>query len=81
MMRQILLAAATLVIGYVVGTISGYRAAVADYVENDAQTIEKVASSMYEQEEQEQVPETVSDSAEEVESAEASSGTGSRGFQ
>ena len=34
--------------GYILGTIGAYRAAVVDYVENDAETIEKVAHSMYE---------------------------------
>ena len=35
--------------GYILGTIGAYRAAVVDYVENDAQTLEKVAHSMYDE--------------------------------
>ena len=48
-MRYKLLTVASLVVGYIVGVIFGYRAAVADYVENDARTIRSLADSMYEE--------------------------------
>ena len=48
-MRYKLLTVASLAIGYIVGVVFGYRAAVADYVENDARTIRSLADSMYEE--------------------------------
>jgi uncharacterized protein YpuA (DUF1002 family) len=34
-------------IGYLAGVLFGYRAAVVDYVENDAKTIQSMAETMY----------------------------------
>jgi hypothetical protein len=42
--------------GYVAGSIFGYRAAVADYVENDARTIKQMAETMYDTVDQEELP-------------------------
>ncbi|EGQ44310.1 MAG: hypothetical protein J07AB43_00760 [Candidatus Nanosalina sp. J07AB43] len=46
-------------IGYVIGTVYGYRAAVVDYVENDANTIERIADTMYDTESFEDLPEAL----------------------
>lgn len=48
-MRYKLLTVASFIAGYIVGVIFGYRAAVADYVENDARTIRSMADTMYEE--------------------------------
>lgn len=48
MLRNIAKVVLGAAIGYVAGTVFGYRAAVVDYVENDAATIERMANSMYE---------------------------------
>lgn len=55
----LLLASITLIVGYVVGTIFGYRTAVVDYVENDAETIEEVADTMYGGSDDEDAEETI----------------------
>lgn len=56
-MRYKILAVGTFVVGYIFGSIYGYRAAVVDYVENDAQTIRQMAETMYETASEEEVPE------------------------
>lgn len=43
MLRKILLTSAAVVVGYVVGVHAGFGAAVRDYVENDAEMIERIA--------------------------------------
>jgi len=47
MIRKLLAAGVLLIAGYIAGAFFGYRAAVADYVENDAENIESVADDMY----------------------------------
>ena len=47
MIRKLVAAGVLLVSGYVAGVFFGYRAAVVDYVENDAQTIESMADNIY----------------------------------
>lgn len=47
MLRKILAAALLLIVGYVGGVFFGYRAAVIDYVENDADKIESMAEDIY----------------------------------
>lgn len=56
MMRYTLLSIATFIIGYITGIIFGYRSAVVDYVENDAQTIRAMAESMYETKDSDEIP-------------------------
>ena len=47
MIRELLAAAFLLIIGYVTGVFFGYKAAVVDYIENDANTIESMAEDLY----------------------------------
>lgn len=49
MIRTLLIGGAAIAIGYTAGALSGYRAAVRDYVENDARQLESMADSMYSQ--------------------------------
>lgn len=51
MIRKLLAGAGVLVAGYALGSKFGYRAAVVDYVENDAKTIEQVADEIYDESE------------------------------
>lgn len=68
--------------GYVSGSIFGYRAAVADYVENDARTIKQMAETMYESANEENVPPGIKEAMEAAaeQSDDESSETGP-GFQ
>lgn len=47
MLRKLIAAAIVFVAGYALGATFGYKAAVVDYVENDAQKLEQAADSMY----------------------------------
>lgn len=47
MIKKIVTAAIIGVVGYAAGLLFGYRAAVVDYVENDAKTIRSMADTMY----------------------------------
>ena len=83
-MRYLLLSGATLIIGYIAGVLFGYRSAVVDYVENDAETIRTMADSMYENKELESLPEDVQDVIAEADStrrADGDEGNDSKGFQ
>jgi hypothetical protein len=85
MIRELVAAGIGIVIGYVAGVFFGYRAAVTDYVENDAENIETMADELYPSpsEEARQVsPEVLMERVEEDEDDEGTSATGgSRGFQ
>lgn len=81
MIRKLLAAGAVLITGYFVGLLFGYRAAVVDYVENDAKTIRSMADTMYEKTEAEDLPEEVQEAIEEANSAETSSSDDRKGFQ
>lgn len=64
MRKKIVLLIGSLIVGvsgYVFGTVYGYRAAVRDYVENGATTIEKVADTMYETKGFEELPDEIKD--------------------
>lgn len=52
MLRKLLATGIVLTIGYVAGVFFGYRAAVVDYVENDAEKIETMADDIYPEPEQ-----------------------------
>lgn len=81
-MRYLLLSAITFIAGYIVGVIFGYRSAVVDYVENDAQTIRSIADSMYDTVEKESLPESVQNALEGAENhADGESDNDGRGFQ
>lgn len=47
MIRKVVTGVIIAGIGYLVGLVVGYRSAVVDYVENNAQTIRSVAQKMY----------------------------------
>lgn len=84
MLRKLLATGILLVAGYIVGVFFGYRAAVIDYVENDAETIESMADDIYpspSEGDQRTVPDEVGALIEEVEREETDEGTESRGFQ
>jgi len=85
-MRYLLLAGATFIVGYIAGVLFGYRSAVVDYVENDAETIRTMADSMYDSAEKESLPEAVKEAMKDAEGTRRASGGddenyGSKGFQ
>jgi hypothetical protein len=91
MLRKLLAAGVVFVAGYVVGVKFGFRAAVVDYVEGDAEKIEQVAKEIYPSPEEgartgdEEIPDEVGALLEKVngensESEESDDGT-SKGFQ
>jgi hypothetical protein len=47
MIRKLLLGTVVAGVGYIIGLLFGYRAAVTDYVENDARTLQSMAQTMY----------------------------------
>lgn len=47
MLRKLLATTVVLVAGYAIGVFFGYKAAVVDYVENNARNIEQAAAKMY----------------------------------
>lgn len=73
MIKRLIVASVLLIVGYIVGVRAGFKTAVNDYVNNDAQLIERYASQSSEEQE---IPEAV---REKIEEAEAS--TAKRGFQ
>lgn len=79
-MRYLLLAGATFIVGYIVGVLFGYRSAVVDYVENDAQTITAMADSMYDEVEESEIPDSLKSAIAKADSEE-SEANGERGFQ
>ena len=86
MLRKLLATGIIFVIGYIVGVIFGFRAAVVDYVENDAESIESVAADLYseQQTEAESLPDVVSEALEEANERPRrgnSADGGSKGFQ
>lgn len=85
MLRKLLATGIVLLIGYSFGAIFGYRAAVVDYVENDADNIEDVADQIYPSTEEggNGLPEAVRDAMEEKTEHKrvADSDDGSKGFQ
>jgi len=86
MLRKLLAAGIVFSIGYVVGVIFGFRAAVVDYVENDAENIEEQAEDLYSQQqtEAESLPDVVSEAIEEANERPRrgnSADGGSKGFQ
>jgi len=69
MLRKLLATGIVFAAGYIVGTIFGFRAAVVDYVENDAESIEKLAEDIYpsvEEGSSQNLPEAVRDAMEEA---------------
>lgn len=47
MLRQLLAAGFCFVAGYTIGATFGFKAAVVDYIENDAQKLDEMADSVY----------------------------------
>jgi hypothetical protein len=47
MLRKLVVAGIVFTIGYVAGVLFGFRAAVADYVEDDAEKLESMADDIY----------------------------------
>lgn len=81
-MRYKLLALGALVVGYAGGILFGYRAAVVDYVENEARTIESMADTMYEGFSVEAMPEGLEQMMEQnTDSDGVEASDGSKGFQ
>jgi len=69
MIKTIVTAAIGVVSGYAAGLLFGYRAAVKDYVENNAKTIRSMADTMYDSADSfEELPEEVKDQMKEAES-------------
>jgi len=85
MLRKLVATGIIFIAGYVVGVYFGFRAAVTDYVENDADSIEQVADEMYDTG-GENLPQVVNDAIEEAnENTRRRKGNtadgGSKGFQ
>lgn len=78
MKKELAVAGVAIVGGYVVGALSGYRAAVRDYVENDGEQLDKMANSMYSQQ-NEAAPANMAELVEQVE--QDADGDGSHAFQ
>ncbi len=77
MKKELAVAGVSLVGGYVVGALSGYRAAVRDYVQNN-ERLDKMANSMYSQQ-NEAAPSNMQELINQVE--EESETDGSQAFQ
>lgn len=80
MLRKLIATGIVFVAGYVIGVKFGFRAAVADYIENDAKLIENVASEIYSSTQEQQLPEAVGEAIEEA-NAERIKDDGSKGYQ
>lgn len=80
MIRYIFTAVTVGAAGYIAGLIFGYRAAVVDYVENDARTIRKMADTMYDTASADELPDEVKQALDDAE-AEASGNDRPTGFQ
>lgn len=80
-MRKLLLLAAVFVVGYIAGVVFGYRSAVVDYVENDAQTIETMADSMYETVDEESLSKAVGEAVAEAQAGDESGESSASAFQ
>lgn len=50
MLRKVIAVGIVFALGYSIGAISGFRAAVIDYVEGDAKKLERMADSIYDDE-------------------------------
>lgn len=59
MLRGLVLVGVGSAVGFLVGSVRGYRAAVTDYVENDARTIKSIADTMYDTAEPEDMPQGI----------------------
>lgn len=73
MIKKLIGAVVLLVIGYVAGVHGGFKAAVNDYVNNDAELLEQGAERMFGDDE---VPEGLKEALEEASGAEADNGSG-----
>lgn len=81
MLRKFLAAGVALAIGYALGVFFGYRAAVVDYVENDAENIETMADSIYSADGEPTIPQEVVEKLEEKAEAEGeTNGSEGKGF-
>lgn len=90
MLRKLVATGIVFAIGYIVGVIFGFRSAVVDYVENDAESIESVAEDLYPSPEEGQadgenipsiVEEAIRESNEQTRNEGNSVDGGSKGFQ
>lgn len=66
MLRELVIGAAGIAVGYVAGIATGYKAAVVDYVENEARVIRKVADRIYDETVEEVTEETFGDLGEAI---------------
>lgn len=84
MLRKLVATGIIFAAGYFVGVFFGFRAAVTDYVENNAESIEQAADDMYDTE-GENLPQVVSEAIEEANETPSREGNtangGSKGFQ
>ena len=83
MLRKLIATGIVFAAGYVIGVTFGFRAAVADYIENDAELIENVASDIYPSPQEgasQQLPEAVAEAMEEA-NTERIKDDGSKGYQ
>jgi hypothetical protein len=81
-MRYLLLALFVGIVGYAVGVLSGYRTATVDYVENDARNIRKLAASMYDSPNEDELERAFNEVSEQSDTdTDSDSNTASRSFQ
>lgn len=82
MLRGLLAIGIGIVLGFIFGSLSGFRAAVTDYVENDARKIEQLADSMYgEAVDAEELPEPIREMMEGEATGSEADTDGNRSFQ
>lgn len=67
MFKRIVSVIVIFALGFVAGSVTGFKAAVADYIENDAQKLEEMADSMYEEASVDELPNMLQDAIEEAE--------------
>lgn len=81
MLKKLLATGIVFAAGYVVGAIFGFRAAVVDYVEDDAEKLDKMAADIYPSpsEGEDGLPGIVKDAIEEAQDEDRENGA--KGFQ
>jgi len=85
MLRKLVVTSIAFAAGYYFGAVSGFRAAVVDYVENDSTRIEHMADEMYNTEgdesDGEELPSIIEDAINETSDDDDGESTGPVAFQ
>lgn len=81
MLKKLLATGIVFAAGYLVGVIFGFRAAVVDYVEDDAELIEEQAADIYPSRDEESLPEEVREALDRDKHNSSSNEQDGKGFQ